>query len=90
MGNVAYSSAVIVFGQGYTHYHFRRYAAGKTATVTYDPEDVTTAVLEPGEYSNFTPFYFDGGVLFCCGCVILTEAYQMLSTVYRAFRKNAE
>jgi len=90
VGDVAYSSDVVLFGQGYTSDHFRSYPAGTTVTVTYDPDDVTNAVLEPGEFNNFAPFYFGGGVLLFCGCVILTGVYQMARTVYRAFRKQSE
>ena len=87
---VTYSSDVIVFGQHYTHDHFQRYPVGKAVTVTYDPNDVTNAVLEPGEFNNFAPFYFGGGVLFFCGCVILAVVYELVRTVYRAFRRNTE
>ena len=65
--DVACSSDVVLFGQGYTFDNFHRYPAGTTVTVTYDPDDVTNAVLEPGEFNNFAPFYFGGGVLLFCG-----------------------
>ena len=85
-----YSSDVIVFGQGYTHDHLQRYPVGKAVTVTYDPNDVTNAVLEPGEFNNFAPFYIGGAVLFFLGCVILAVVYELVRTVYRAFRRNTE
>ncbi len=88
--DVAYSSDVVLFGQGYTFDNFHRYPVGTTVTVTYDPDDVTNAVLEPGEFNNFAPFYFGGGVLLFCGCVVLAGVYELVRTVYRALRKQSE
>jgi|GEM_PF-1352763 len=86
---ISHSSDVVVFGQAYRDDHYRRYPAGTRVTVTYDPDDVTNAVLEPGEFNNYAPFYLGGMILLACGCVVLYGACQMVRTVFRALRKQS-
>jgi len=78
-----YPSHVVVFGGlgggGAAGIHVGRYPQGKSVAVSYDPDDVTTAVLEPGVETH--DGFFLGGLLLLVACLLGT----VLNTIYRLF-----
>jgi hypothetical protein len=78
-----HSSHVVVFGGlgdgGARGIHVGRYPQGKSVSVSYDPDDVTTAVLEPGVEIHAT-FFLGGYPLLAATLLGLG-----LNTIHRLF-----
>jgi len=85
---VTYTSDVIVFGQSYSTEHFRLYTKDTIVTVTYDPEDASTATLEPGKFTNYPPIIFGFLLFFCFGCLLLFCVCMLVHKLWRAVAKR--
>ena len=90
VAGVSYSSDNVVFGHGYTYDHFSRYPVGTKVTVTYDPDDVTNAVLERTTSNDSTALYFGIGALLFCSCFFMVAAYQTTRTMFRRSKKQSD